>query len=192
MSDATPLPHVPSGSIILLRQSHNPPARFVDRIWNALASMFAAIPIINGVSAAANRADWEDVACLINYSGTLRVIHYGPVDGINQIGLTPLDEFVQQRGATRYTIRKLHSTNADTNVAERIIDATKKLPSGSSTAWQTDPVALLCDIYFGAFGFAPDYTDRTKTVAELFGTGGAIDNVLYTLGNRTYLLSAEQ
>lgn len=183
---------LPAGSIVLLRQAHDPAQRFVDRVWRALSSVFAALPVVNGLSAAANRADWDDVACLINLDGALRAIRYGPVDGVNQIGLTPLSEILNESATPAYAIRRLQTTVPDDKLTERVIDAVRKLESGGSTAWQSDSAALLCDIYFGAFGISLDCSDRTKTVAELFATGGLIDQVLYTSCNRTYLLAPEQ
>lgn len=158
-----------------------------------LVALLSTIPIVNGVSGAAERSDWTSVVCVITYNGIAQVIDAEiNADGITELYIYPIRDFLLRRRVTRCAARRLYATQSASVLDARFLQASQEIERDTqNTKWRDDEATLVADLYFRALGVALDTSDETRTVSVLFATGGALDVVLDETAKRAYHLGPE-
>lgn len=187
------LSSVPSGSILLLKPIVNPET-FWGRIKQRLVNLTSSIPVVNSISPAADSADWHEAVCLINYQKQLHVIVCTTLNNEMQLCMDSVDNYCQTRSLNAYVIRRLHSSLPEKERIESLLAATRSLQDSigqSGVRWQTDPNTLTADLYAKAFHITIDTSDVTMTSAQMFATGGLLDEAMFAIRSR-FVLAPEE
>lgn len=184
---------VQSGSILLLKPTVNPET-FWGRLRQRLVNLTSSIPVVNSISPAADCANWHEAVCLINYQKQLHVIVCTTLNNEMQLCMDTVDNYCQTRSLNGYIIRRLHSSLSEKERIDSLLAAMRSLQDNigqSGAKWQIDPNTLTADLYAKAFHIAIDTSDVTMTSAQMFATGGLLDEAMFAVRSR-FVLAPEE
>lgn len=187
------LSSVQSGSILLLKPVVNPET-FWGRLKQRLVNLTSSIPVVNSISPAADCANWHEAVCLINYQKQLHVIVCVALSGEMQLCMDSVANYCQTRSLNGYVIRRLHSSLPEKDRIDSLLAATRSLQDSigqSGVRWHADPTTLTADLYAKAFHINIDTSDVTMTTAQMFATGGLLDEAMFAVRSR-FVLAPEE
>lgn len=155
------------------------------RHW--LHSLVALVPVVNRLSGATARADWNGVACMTTLNKVPHVVVYAAVEeGVSEFCFLPVDGFLAERGVRHFAVRPLiwpgqNEQERMSHIVAQFTDQFNRTPAcfPQLSVDLQDPVRLAAELYLRLTHInLLDNDDPTRTIAELFATGGLLDALM--------------
>ncbi len=165
------------------------PKRWWHRYTLPLARWFASAPVLNGAATSTERADWTSVGCVLLYQQVPHIITHAS----GEYRIFPLATFLAEKRVQQCAVRALHVANS-TDMTPKLLQLFIEL-SGQTFVRpmnpETDQCSLVAELYWMMTCSRLDVDDPTQTPSDLFGTGGALDRLLYEHAARNFQLAPE-
>ena len=134
------------------------------------------------------RADWTSAACVVVIRDTPCIVAYSSDEqGAYSYRYVPIGGFFEAKSVTQFAFRSLISPGTVQNMTERIGNIVVGMNNapGKTSDLHDDDVRLAIEIYWKLVAEKTRLDASSMTVAEIFGTGGAIDTMMYSNAKTT-------